>query len=241
MRRRYLGFALISLGAAAAVAMLPQSGDGVGNLSFLPTELRSLPYTVPLPPSGSPGMPPQNPPPIHQQSDPLDVIDLSFDGAKVYVADLSDDPLSDDPASEPVGGEGQTAKGGGKSNDTGSPKGTTTSDDPFGSIIPGNGYFAANGGGGLITLSSNEHPTDHGPAGDSSASDGGGGGGGGGGGEGENPNKGDPTSNNRPNDLVDTVDTTTPISVDEPAPLSLLLVGGLALVLARRAKHRAAR
>ncbi len=56
-----------------------------------------------------------------------------------------------------------------------------------------------------------------------------------------NGNPGDTNGDERP--IVDTnLTETPPIAIGEPAPLSLLLVGGLALVLARRrAKRRAAR
>jgi hypothetical protein len=57
MRRKDLliGFALFTLSAAAAFAILPQNGDDLrGNLPFLPTELWSLSGNG-QPPSGNPG------------------------------------------------------------------------------------------------------------------------------------------------------------------------------------------
>lgn len=237
MRRKYLaiGFALITLSAAAAVAILPQNGVNLrGNLPFLPADLWSPSDRAPAP-SAKPAARIEIDP-LDQPSNPFSVLDLPFDTAKIYVADYIDDPLSDDPASQPIGGEGQTAKGAGpKSNDGEDTNGTTNDDGLFGSIFPGNG-FAARGGGGFTTLAFNETSADEG----STANDGGGGGGGGGGasnGNPENLNNTDPRL-----DSINTGNTETPaITVDEPAPLSLLLVGGLALFLARRAKRRAAR
>lgn len=240
MRRKHLaiGFALIVLSAAAAVAILPQNGaDLRDKLSFLPTELWSLSGNG-QPLSGNPGGPPRNPP--TSQRDPFGAIDLPIDTSKIYVADFNDDPVSEDPASEPFGGL-HTAKGAApKSTGAETTNGTTDGDL---SILPGGGYSAAFGGtnGGFTVAASNENPTERGPT---SGNNGDGSTGGGDGTEnGGNPN-GNPgdTNGNKP-PVIETNLTETPvIAIAEPAPLSLLLAGGLALVLARRrAKRRAAR
>ncbi len=164
MRRKHLaiGFALIVLSAAAAVAILPQNGaDLRDKLSFLPTELWSLSGNG-QPLSGNPGGPPRNPP--TSQRDPFGAIDLPIDTTKIYVADFNDDPVSEDPASEPVGGL-HTAKGA-------APKSAGAEihqwDDgrrSIDSILPGGGYSAAFGGtgGGVTVAASNENPDRAGP------------------------------------------------------------------------------
>ncbi len=248
MRRRHLviGFVLITLSAAAAVAILPQNRDDLrGDLPFLPTELWSL-LGKGRPPSGNPGGPPQNAP-TGPRSDPFSAIDLPIDTARIHGLDFLDDTVGEEPASEPFGGEGHTAKGAGQqSSDTGHTSGPTTDGDLLDPIIPGDGYFAASGGG-LINLASNQNTANNGVGDSTEGGSGSGGGLGGGGGSGGDPNGsgGDPNGNNgdaNDNDRVDTNQTEKPaITVDEPAPLTLLLVGGLALVLARRAKRRAAR
>jgi hypothetical protein len=241
MRRKKLviGFTLVTLSAAAAFAVLSYGDDLRRGLPFDPTDL--LAQANGQSSSGNPGTPPQDPSPGSQRN-PYSALDLPLDTAKIYVADFSEETPGE-AASEPHGGQGNVPTGG-----TSRPKDTQTgnnsSDGGNGPGFGGDG-FPATGGGGTTRLFAFNSPQDTGTA----PKDGPSGDGTGGAGPGDtdtDTDSGGKKSTETPDNLGGPqLDTNAPVTgptvIDEPAPLSLLLVAGLALLIARRAKRRAAR